>query len=95
MYKRILLAYDGSDAGQKALLDTREIAQWSQSELFLIAVMPSALAASHRSEATRVARCQSLHPDSGDQLLRRADVDPVGSMHHTRPRRLQAHSPGI
>ena len=43
MYKRILLAYDGSDAGQKALLDCQDIAQWSQSELFLIAVMPSAM----------------------------------------------------
>ena len=43
MYKRILLAYDGSDAGQKALLDCRELANWSQSELFLIAVMPSAM----------------------------------------------------
>lgn len=43
MYKRILLAYDGSDAGQKALLDCREVAQWSGSELFLIAVMPSAM----------------------------------------------------
>jgi nucleotide-binding universal stress UspA family protein len=40
MYKRILLAYDGSEAGQGALLDCREIAQWSQSELHLIAVMP-------------------------------------------------------
>ncbi|TFZ07903.1 universal stress protein [Ramlibacter humi] len=43
MYKRILLAYDGSDAGQKALLDCQELAQWSKSELFLIAVMPSAM----------------------------------------------------
>jgi nucleotide-binding universal stress UspA family protein len=43
MYKRILLAYDGSDAGQKALLDSRELAHWSQSELVLIAVMPSAM----------------------------------------------------
>ena len=43
MYKRILLAYDGSDAGQKALLDCREVAEWSHSELFLIAVMPSAM----------------------------------------------------
>ena len=41
MYKRILLAYDGSQSGQKALLDCRDIAQWSQSELFLVAVMPS------------------------------------------------------
>lgn len=40
MYKRILLAYDGSDTGQKALLDCQDLAQWSQSALFLIAVMP-------------------------------------------------------
>ena len=43
MYKRILLAYDGSDAGQKALLDSRELAHWNQSELTLVAVMPSAM----------------------------------------------------
>lgn len=43
MYKKILLAYDGSDAGQKALLESHELAQWSQSELHLIAVMPSAM----------------------------------------------------
>ena len=43
MYKRILLAYDGTDAGQKALLDCIDLAQWSQSELSLIAVMPSAM----------------------------------------------------
>jgi nucleotide-binding universal stress UspA family protein len=40
MYKRILLAYDGSEPGQQALLDCQEIAQWSQAELTLIAVMP-------------------------------------------------------
>jgi nucleotide-binding universal stress UspA family protein len=40
MYKRIFLAYDGSESGQKALLDCHDIAQWSRSELFLIAVMP-------------------------------------------------------
>ena len=43
MYKRILLAYDGSDAGQKALLDCQDLAQWSGAELALIAVMPSAM----------------------------------------------------
>jgi nucleotide-binding universal stress UspA family protein len=41
MYKRILLAYDGSQPGQKALLDSQEIAQWGKSEVFLVAVMPS------------------------------------------------------
>ena len=41
MYQRILLAYDGSESGQKALLGCQEIAQWSHAELHLIAVMPS------------------------------------------------------
>lgn len=40
MYKRILLAYDGSESGQQALLNCHDIAQWSRAELFLIAVMP-------------------------------------------------------
>jgi len=40
MYKRILLAYDGSESGQKALLDGLDIAQWSHADLALIAVMP-------------------------------------------------------
>jgi len=40
MYKRILVAYDGSEAGQKALLDCDEIAQWSKAQLHLVAVMP-------------------------------------------------------
>lgn len=39
MYKRILLAYDGSEAGQKALLDCGEIAQWNQASISLVAVM--------------------------------------------------------
>ncbi len=39
MYKRILLGYDGSESGQQALLGSREIAQWSQAELVLVAVM--------------------------------------------------------
>jgi nucleotide-binding universal stress UspA family protein len=40
MYKRILLAYDGSVSGQKALLDCKDMANLTQAELFLIAVMP-------------------------------------------------------
>ena len=44
MYKRILLAYDGSEAGQNALLDTREMAAIAKAEVFLIAVMPPAAA---------------------------------------------------
>lgn len=40
MYKKILLAYDGSKSGQKALLDCRDIAQWGQASLTLVAVTP-------------------------------------------------------
>ena len=43
MYKKILMAYDGSDAGQRALLDWKEVAQWSDSDVCLLAVMPSAM----------------------------------------------------
>jgi nucleotide-binding universal stress UspA family protein len=45
MYQRILIAYDGSESGQKALLDCRDIAQWSNAQLFLVAVCPLPAAA--------------------------------------------------
>jgi nucleotide-binding universal stress UspA family protein len=41
MYKNIVLAYDGSTSGQKALLDCKELAQWNHAQLSLVAVMPS------------------------------------------------------
>jgi len=44
MYKRILLAYDGSQSGQKALLECREVAALANAELYLIAVSPPAAA---------------------------------------------------
>ncbi len=40
MYKKILLAYDGSKEGQKALLDCGDLAQWAQASVSLIAVTP-------------------------------------------------------
>ena len=42
MYNNIVLAYDGSQSGQQALLESREIAQWGHARLNLVAVMPSA-----------------------------------------------------
>lgn len=40
MYKRIVLAYDGSETGQRALLDCNEVVQWTHAQLWLVAVMP-------------------------------------------------------
>jgi hypothetical protein len=72
MYKRILLAYDGSEPGQQALLDSREIAQWSQAELTLVAVMPLPITAigpeggvyDERVEASEREHYQTI-PDTG------------------------------
>jgi nucleotide-binding universal stress UspA family protein len=40
VYQRIVLAYNGSEAGQKALLVSKNLAAWSQAQLHLVAVMP-------------------------------------------------------
>lgn len=39
MYKTIVLAYNGCESGQRALLDCQELGQWSQARLHLVAVM--------------------------------------------------------
>ncbi|NBS87324.1 MAG: universal stress protein [Verrucomicrobia bacterium] len=41
MYRNILLAYDGSESGQRALLESQDIAQWSNARLTLVAVVPA------------------------------------------------------
>ncbi len=76
MYKRIVLAYDGSSTGQKALLDCQDLAQWSQSELFLIAVMPLTMgfvgleggAYDHESEERQRNRYQAVLDDGLHRL---------------------------
>lgn len=45
MYQKIVLAYDGSQAGQQALINSKEISQWEKSELHLLAVVPYDLVA--------------------------------------------------
>ena len=43
MYKHIILAYDGSSSGQKAMLELKELAHWGQPRLTLVAVAPNPL----------------------------------------------------
>lgn len=40
MYQHIILAYDGSISGQKALLELKELAHWGSPRLTLVAVSP-------------------------------------------------------
>ncbi len=42
MYKRIILAYDGSASGQQALLGIQDLAHWERPRLTLVAVVPTA-----------------------------------------------------
>ena len=41
MYKRILLAYDGSESGRQALLECGDVANLMQADIKLLAVTPS------------------------------------------------------
>ena len=87
MYKRIVLAYDGSSTGQKALLDCQDLAQWSQSELFLIAVMPLTMgfvgleggAYDHESEERQRNRYQAVL-DDGLQRLSQSGNKAIGEV---------------
>ncbi len=40
MYKNIVLAYDGSQASQEALLNCKDLSQWQQAHVHLLAVVP-------------------------------------------------------
>jgi nucleotide-binding universal stress UspA family protein len=40
MYLNILLAYDGSEIGQRALLESQDFAQWPIARLTLVAAIP-------------------------------------------------------
>lgn len=41
MYKRIILAYDGSANGQQTLLGIKDLAHWDRPKLTLVAVIPT------------------------------------------------------
>jgi nucleotide-binding universal stress UspA family protein len=40
MYLNILLAYDGSEIGQRALLESQDFAQWPSARVTLVAAIP-------------------------------------------------------
>ena len=87
MYKTIVLAYDGSEAGQRALLDCQEIGQWSRAQLHLVAVMPppvaliagEAWAYSPAGDSEEKARYQEVL-DQGVSRLRAAGLDVGGEV---------------
>lgn len=87
MYKRIVLAYDGSETGQRALLDCEEIGQWSRAQLFLVAVMPVVLplvgnegiSYSPEAEAEEAERYRQVL-DAGVQRLRQTGLEVTGEL---------------
>ena len=87
MYKTIVFAYDGSEPGQKALLDCQEIGQWSQARLFLVAVMTPVLPATGvevwtydvDAEQAERSRYQGVL-DAGIARLREAGLEVEGEL---------------
>ena len=87
MYKTIVLAYDGSEAGQKALLDCEEIGQWSHARLHLVAVMPNPVPLvgtegwtySAEAEGVETARFQAVL-DAGVERLRGSGLEVQGEL---------------
>lgn len=87
MYKTIVLAYDGSESGQRALLDCQEIGQWSRAQLHLVAVMapPMAMVAvdawaiGPADDSEERALHQSVL-DAGLQRLREAGLEARGQV---------------
>jgi nucleotide-binding universal stress UspA family protein len=87
MYKTIVLAYDGSESGQRALLDCQEIGQWSQARLHLVAVMPPPMPAmaveawtySPESDAAERASYQAVL-NSGLERLRNSGLEVQGEL---------------
>lgn len=87
MYKTIVVAYDGSEEGQRALLDCQEIGQWSHAQLHLVAVMPppvtliagEAWAYSATDDSEVKAQYQAVL-DAGVQRLRAAGLDARGEV---------------
>jgi nucleotide-binding universal stress UspA family protein len=87
VYKTIVLAYDGSESGQRALLDCQEIGQWSQARLHLVAVMPLPIPAmaveawtySPETDAAERASYQSVL-DGGLERLRQSGLEVQGEL---------------
>lgn len=87
MYKTIVVAYDGSQEGQRALLDCQEIGQWSQASLFLVAVMPQPVTSvgaevwsyDPDAESAERSRVQAVL-DEGIQRLRQAGLQVQGDL---------------
>lgn len=87
MYKTIVVAYDGSQEGQRALLDCQEIGQWSQASLFLVAVVPPPVTSvgaevwsyDPDAESAERSRVQAVL-DEGIQRLRQAGLQVQGDL---------------
>ncbi len=87
MYKTIVVAYDGSQEGQRALLDCQEIGQWSQASLFLVAVVPPPVTSvgaevwsyDPDAESAERSRVQAVL-DQGIERLRQAGLQVQGDL---------------
>jgi nucleotide-binding universal stress UspA family protein len=69
VYRKIVMAYDGSEPGQRALLDCKEIAQLTHPELFLIAVVPPPMEVASGEDSYRAAQYESVERQRFREIL--------------------------
>jgi len=69
MYRTIILAYDGSHEGQRALLDSQDIVQWSKAMLWLVAVRPATSSYIGMEAGVYLPELETIQVDKFKQVL--------------------------
>ncbi len=87
MYKNIVLAYDGSLASQEALINCKDLSQWQQAHVHLLAVVPYDLVSMgpetsyYKEEHNKIEHDRFVHVlNDGVSQLTQTGVKAVGEL---------------
>ncbi len=87
MYAKIVLAYDGSQEGQKALINCKEMVSWVDAEIHLISVVPDVVVypigegSFINTETQKIENEKSqLHLDNGVDQITKEGFKCVGAL---------------
>lgn len=86
MYEKIILAYDGSQEGQKALINCKEMATWGNAEIHLISIIAETIYSigegtfidSESPEIQKTERQRQL--DNGVELIKKEGFKCMGAL---------------
>jgi nucleotide-binding universal stress UspA family protein len=86
MYEKIILAYDGSQEGQKALINCKEMATWGNAEIHLTSIIAETIYSigegtfidSESPEIQKTERQRQL--DNGVELIKKEGFKCIGAL---------------